>query len=132
MDVRDKEGPRSFARIIHDLGDGDVHADLSADLHALVSAIRDQALSVDGASKSKGVMTVKITCECDARGIVGIHVDSAVKTPKRRRPKYQAWVTGGGNLTTEHPRQVRLPLQEVGRRGVAAELPDEMREAQEV
>lgn len=131
-DARDKEGPRSFAHIITQLGGGDVHRDLSDDLHELMRAVQDQVQHIEGSTKIRGEMSIKIKLTADAYGVCGLDVDSSIKKPKRRRPTRQAFITAGGNLTTEHPRQTELPLQEVGRRGVAQEVPDVSREAREV
>jgi hypothetical protein len=132
-DPRDKEeGPRSFARLIENLGDGDVHAGLSDDLFDLIGKLRDASINLDGNAKVKGDMSIKLKVSIDARGNVGVDVDSSIKVPKRKRPTAQAWITAGGNLTTEHPRQTKLPLQEVPRSRVVHEVDDRLPAREEV
>lgn len=102
------EGARSFARFVEGLGDGDMLADTSEALHKLSSALQDHALFVN--DKAKGTMTIKIKASCDPRGVMGFDYDVEVKTPKRKRAPAQAWVTKGGNVQFENPRQPALPF----------------------
>jgi len=106
------EGPRSFARFIENVGEGDFHRDASDGLFDLGNAIQDLALRTE--SKVKGKMTIVVEMSCDARGVVGVTVDVQVKKPKVRKAAAQAWITKGGNVVFEHPRQTKLPLREVG------------------
>jgi hypothetical protein len=107
-----KEGPRSFARFIENVGDGDFHQDASDALFELGKAIQDLALRTE--SKVKGKLTLTIDMSCDARGVVGVNVDVVTKKPKAKRAPAQAWITKHGNVVFEHPRQTKLPLREVG------------------
>ena len=109
-----EEGPRSFARFFENVGDGDFHRDASDGLYDLGNAIQDQALRTE--SKVKGKMVITIDMSCDARGVVGVNVDVAVKKPKAKRAAAQAWITKHGNVVFENPRQLKMNLREVGAR----------------
>ena len=112
------EGPRSFSVLITGLDDGAVHSDLSAGLQSMVSEIADQARMKDG--KVKGVFTLKLTVSVDPKGVAEVAADVTVKTPPRKRSPSTVWVTKGGNLTTEIPRQEKLPLRGVSNSDDAA------------
>lgn len=128
--VDKREGPRSFARFFEQVGDGDFHRDASKRLFELGNDLRDEALRVDGKVKGKLVITVDMSI--DERGQVGFNCDSTVKMQKVKRTPAQAWITAGGNLTLEHPTQIKLPLREVGGRESDRDVDDERGDAQEV
>jgi len=106
------EGPRSFARFIENVGEGDFHQDASDGLFDLGNAIQNLALRTE--SKVKGKLILTVDMSCDARGVVGVTVDVQVKKPKVKKAAAQAWITKSGNVVFEHPRQTKLPLREVG------------------
>lgn len=105
-DERKTEGPRSFGVLLTGLDDGAVHTDLSAKLQAMVLEIADQARMKDG--KVKGVFDLKLTVSVDPKGAAEVAADVTVKVPPRKRSPSTVWVTKGGNLTTEIPRQKPL------------------------
>ena len=123
-----EEGPRAFARFLEQLGDGEAHAELSAELHRLMETLHDQALAT---GPTKGALTLKLSFAVDPRGTVDVAYDVAVKEPKRARSKGVFWLTKGNNLTAHNPRQERLPLREVAApevRDVEASAPAAARE----
>jgi len=104
------EGPRSFSVLLTSLDDGTVHTELSEKLHALVSELRDRSTAED--RKLRGELGLKLTIEV-RKGVADVTADITTKTPKRKREPSTVWVTKGGNLTTEVPRQEKLNLREV-------------------
>lgn len=105
-DERKTEGPRSFSVLLTGLDDGAVHADLSAKLQAMVLEIADQARMKDG--KVKGVFDLKLSISVDPKGVAEVGADVTVKVPPRKRSPSTVWVTKGGNLSTEVPKQEPL------------------------
>jgi len=105
-DERKTEGPRSFSVLLTGLDDGAVHQELSEKLQAMVVEISEQARLKDG--KVRGVYTLKLSVTVDAKGVAEVAADVAVKAPPRKRSPSTVWVTKGGNLTTEVPRQEPL------------------------
>lgn len=125
------EGPRSFARFLENVGDGDFHRDASDGLFDLGNAIQDLALRTE--TKIKGKLIITVDMSCDPRGVVGVNVDVQVKKPKVKHAAAQAWITKNGNVVFEHPRQTVLPLREVGARiEVIDDETGEVRSAKEV
>lgn len=118
-----EEGPRSLARFLESIGEGDFHADASEKFFELNNSLQDHALRTD--SRVKGKMTMVFDVSIDQRGVVGVTIDTTIKKPKLKRAPAQAWVTKSGNLVTEHPRQTTLPLREVGGREVKSDNDDE-------
>jgi hypothetical protein len=106
-----REGPRSFTRFFDDIGEGDFQRDAAEKLFELVSALRDEAIYCNGKVKGKFALTLDFSI--DPRGVVAVDCDSKIKKPTRKRAPAQAWITAGGNLTLEHPRQLKLPVREV-------------------
>lgn len=105
-DQHKSEGPRSFSVLLTSLDDGAVHADLSAKLQTMVAEIADQARMKDG--KVRGVFDVKLSVTVDGKGVAEVAADVTVKVPPRKRSPSTVWVTKGGNLTTEIPKQEPL------------------------
>lgn len=110
-DEEKEEGPRSFARVLEQLGSGDALPDINESFHELLVALRTQAMAQQSDVKGKFVLGLGITV--DEKGVVGIVYDVKVTEPKPRRPGSVFWITRGGNLTVENPRQVKLPLVDV-------------------
>lgn len=106
-----QEGPRSFTRFLEGLADGEAAYELSEKFYQLGSRLRDEALARNG--KVKGELSFKIGVSIDARGQVGLTYAADVKMPKAQKVESIAWITKGGNVTFDHPRQGKLPLAEV-------------------
>lgn len=125
-----KEGPRSFARFLEQLADGEALSELTKDLFELINTLHDQADKTNGTAK--GAMTFKLDIKVDARGVANINYSNTVKEPKPARPGATMWVTPGGNLTAENPRQPNLPLRDVSGNGSARDIDDDRHEARDV
>lgn len=104
---REEEGPRSFARFIEDVADGDAHAQLSEELFELAGKLQSEALSRD--AKIKGSLSLMLKLEAQPNGMVTIAYDIKRKDPAKRTSQGVCWLTGGGNLTHKNPRQEELP-----------------------
>lgn len=119
------DGPRSFSVFLTQVDDGALHAEASREMHKLTSALRDHAMRF--ARDAKGSITLTLSLEVDEKGVADVVGSLAVKAPKAPRSKSQFFVTQGGNLTLENPRQQRLALGVVPAPEVR-ELPAELRE----
>lgn len=112
-DTKEEEGARSFARFIESVGDGDLHHELSDDLHDLIQACEADAARRE--SSSEGTITIKLKLKVDHRGVAAIAHDVVTKMPKSKRTPAVMYVTPGGNLTRENPKQQSLPLRDVNK-----------------
>lgn len=108
------EGPRAFARFIEQLGEGDVHAELSEELYQLGKTLLAQSRARD--TNVKGTLILKLKFDANPKGLVDIEHSIDVKVPKPKRAGAAMWLTKGGNLSPENQRQPLLP----GIREVAA------------
>lgn len=114
MDEEKKEeGARSFAHFIANVADGEFHEELSDELHDLVQECERDASRRE--STSTGELTLKLKIKVDHRGVASIVHDLTVKHPKTKRSPATMWVTPGGNLTPENPKQQSLPLRDVNK-----------------
>jgi hypothetical protein len=107
-----EEGARSFLVFLRDLGEGEAESELSYQLHELCKRIQEEA-SAQG-SKVRGALSLKLRIVAEPKGPVGISYDVETKSPKRKTSPAVMWLTKGGNLTPDNPRQQRLGLREVG------------------
>jgi hypothetical protein len=131
-DEHREEGPRSFGVILQKVGDGAAEAELSRELFALTKTIKEEARMRPG--KIKGTLTLKLEIEAEGDdGVVKVAFDVATKPPKPQRRNGHFWITEGGNLTSQAPKQTGLPFQDVAnQRGIPHDLPidgDDAREA---
>lgn len=115
-----EEGPRGFAVLVQQLSDGDCHAEASLALHKLGKALLREAHAQR--RPVKGELTLKLSLACDARGVVSVAYDVKRKEPAPARPTATLWLTDQGNLSVDNPRQTKLGLREVSRRGPAREV----------
>lgn len=107
MTTKDKdEGPRSFARFIESLADGAACSELSEELFGLSNKLQDESLARN--TPVKGELTLKIKLAADPRGMVAIHYDVKRKDPVRPTSAGVMWLTKGGNLTAQNPKQLEL------------------------
>lgn len=104
------EGARSFAVLLQNLGEGTFHAEASEVLHELCKKLQDHAVDF---GKAKGTLTVTLAVEIDREGVVTVDPDVKTKAPKPARKRGRYWLTAGGNLSPENPKQQKLPLREV-------------------
>jgi hypothetical protein len=110
-ETRRGEGPRHFARFLEGLGDGDAVNELSEQLFKLTTKLQDESLA--RGDKVAGMLTFKLAISADPRGNVGMVYDIELKEPKPKRVPAIGWLTKGGNVTFEHPKQLKMPLHEV-------------------
>jgi len=128
-DETNDEGPRSFARFIEQVADGEAQITASAELHELGKALKREASAQN--AKVKGKLTLSLSFEADPMGAITVGYDVDMKAPKPKRGGSIFWTTKDGNLSAEHPRQARLPLHEVSEEAgtvVEFEVSQEMKE----
>ncbi len=129
--MSNKEDPVPFAQFLRDLGYGDAHRELSEELHALVSGLQDAALHQG--NEVVGTLSLTIKVKLDPRG----HAATAyeIKRKDARNPSTPTvfFVTKGGNLSTQNPRQTAFDLREVSPRNEAVnDLGEPVREVRDV
>lgn len=105
------EAPRSFAVLLHEIGDGALLAHLSAELHDMATKCHDFALS-EGAD-GRGELTLKLKLRVIKNGTASLSTDVTTKAPRAKLPPAGLWISKGGNLLTENPRQTALKFREV-------------------
>lgn len=106
-----EEGPRSFAVVFQTIADGEAHTEASEEMQALLKLLQDEARNTNGSAS--GSMTIKLGLKVDAKGVATISYSVDVKKPTKKRPGATMWVTKGGNLSPDNPRQQKLPLRDV-------------------
>jgi hypothetical protein len=121
------EGPRSFARILEGINDGEAHRDLSDELFELVKKLQSEALSRD--AEVKGELTFKLALKAGPHGRVQTTYEVKSKAPPRKTSAGIMFMTKAGNLSIENERQAVLPgIRAVG---PARELDDDRAPAKE-
>lgn len=113
MSKQDKdEGARAFGVFLQKIDDGTVHAECSDELHALAKALKDHVVATN--QKTKGTFTLKLTFTASPNGTVEVNADISSKPPKKAaHAPGMFWLTRGGNLTPENPKQPDLFPKEV-------------------
>jgi hypothetical protein len=114
------EGPRGFAVLLQRIDDGELHEELSTTLQELTEKLTEHAERTE--STAKGSITITLSLAAKANGTVSVEADVKTKEPKAKRPGSVFWVTDGNNLSSENPRQTRLPLREVAGNTKAREV----------
>jgi hypothetical protein len=109
--ITDDEGARSFGVFLHELADGDAESELSVEMRDLVTELTGHAINTG--QDATGAITLKIQFKVTPRRECSSGYTIDTKKPKPKRAGSTFYVTKGGNLTVEHPRQARLPLREV-------------------
>lgn len=99
------EGPRSFARFIEQVDDGQAVADISAEMHKLCLKL---SKICENQQKAKAKMTLGITFEMLQNGDVNVDYDVKLSEPKQVRNSSRMYVTKGGNLTVVPQKQMSL------------------------
>lgn len=117
-----EEGARAFARTLELVADGACHVELSEEQNSLLKKLHSHALATTGIAQ--GEITLKIKYKVEATGVVGLKYDVKVKEPAKLRPNAVMWITPGGNLTQQNPKQPELFPREV-KQPAARELPVE-------
>jgi hypothetical protein len=107
---------RDAAQIISMLEDGQLVCDLSNEISHVLDTLRDVA-----GPKSKAKGSVTLTLNLSVEG-VSAEIEAAIasKTPKVKRQRSFYFVTDEG-LSTEHPKQLSMGLEDVSKRRTAAE-----------
>lgn len=111
MSEEPKEGVRSFTRMLDHIGYGQAQIDLSQELHTVVGQLLDHSQRHD--VPVKGKMKVTLDLEVEPHGELRITVGSSHTVSKPKSHGSTAWLSDGGNVTFENPRQTSLPLTEV-------------------
>ena len=109
LDPQD-EGPKSISNLLHFVEEGQFHADLSRELLLLNGKLREHAQQ---RGKAKGSISITIELNCDEYDTVRMKTDFKVKAPVPPRRETTMWLTPGGNLIPENPKQTKLPLAAV-------------------
>jgi len=120
-----REGARSFALFLQQLADGDAHSELSQELHKLNGHCQRES-KARGQSVT-GSLSLALTLKYEPNGIVGIGYKVQRKEPSPTRQGSVFFLTEGGNLSVDNPRQQKLPLKEVGGEEPVRSLPAEDR-----
>lgn len=114
----DEEGTRGFAVLLQQVEEGALHAELSDELRDVCRDLHRMAKNYE--QKAKGSLTLVLELVADPSGILTVKPSVTKKIPKAKRSGSAFWITGGGNLSVENPRQPRLPIREVPAPAVAA------------
>lgn len=125
-----EEGPRSFTVFLRDLAEGEAESELSYHLHELCKKLQEEAAARH--DKAAGEIVLKIRLIADHKDNVVVAYSIDAKAPKRKTSAAVYWLTKGGNLTPENPRQQKLSFKDVSK---AKQPPREVnveREAREV
>lgn len=88
----------------------EVIAQVSAELHELTEYLHTLWRANDAKATGELVLKLKVTVNGKTATLVPT-IDT--KRPKQKVREYPLWVTRGGNLSTDHPTQQRLPLRPV-------------------
>lgn len=112
------EEPRSAAVLLHELGEGALLAQLSAEIQQTVNACQDYALNEGGSGKGRVTLTIDFAAE--KNGTCAVRAAVTSKAPRQKLPPAAMWISKGGNLLVENPRQQKLALKDVNRRNDAA------------
>lgn len=111
MSETKQAGPRSFAVFVQQLGDGDLNAELSDQLHQLGAALQEESRARSDAVV--GGLTFKLKAKCDPRGVVHFTWDVKMERPKPKRCGASVWVNREGNFVHDNPKQASLFPREV-------------------
>jgi len=106
-----EEGPRSFISFLGTIADGEAEAELSYQLHELTKRMQEEAVTRGEYVKGSLSLNIKMTVSNLGHAIIGYEV--ATKQPKRKTSGAAFWLTKGGNLTVDNPKQQKLVLREV-------------------
>lgn len=104
---------RPFAAFIHEQRGGNLHGELTEALADLVLAVSEH--------RAKGVLQLQIIITPNNDGATVTVSDKLKLTiPEGDRGAAIFFVDDDGNLTRQNPRQIELPLREVGEKKTAA------------
>lgn len=105
-----KEAPEAFSEVVRRVADGECEINCSRELQRLLIMLRNQATAQ--VKQVSGTLTLKLAIGCDPHGLLSITYAIERKDPKKQTSRSVCWVTKGGNLSFDMPRQEKLPLVE--------------------
>lgn len=105
------EGARSFARMLEEISDGELHGDASSAVHRLLEQLHAQALTTG--QTVGGRVTLNLDFAVDQKR--NVEIGGAVKVTSPSAPKRKAtlWLTPGCNVAFAPPERQRGPVREV-------------------
>ena len=115
-----EEGARNFSVVLAHMKDEDEEGEptgasaldlINETVHAMVSRLRDESIALDCERKGEVIVRVPIGV-FKSKATVGVDVDAKYPKAPKRKP-VGLFVTKGGNLSTEQPKQKKLPLHAV-------------------
>jgi hypothetical protein len=106
--------PTSFLQFIASHSNGFALDLLTQKVKEIVEHMETLATN-EGQSKSKSTLSIKITFARED-GIYKIGIEPSVKLQSSAPPKTVYWATAAHGLVQQDPRQMNLPMREVGRR----------------
>jgi hypothetical protein len=96
---------RSFNFLFARLANQEAHREASAELHGLLSKLKTLSQMKRGAAVGKLTITVSAKVDGD---MVAFGYDVTTKEPKPPREGTLCWLTRGGNVAFEDPKQLSL------------------------
>ena len=94
-----------IADVLRQLAGGSVYDDANAKLAEIVEAVKE--------TRKAGELTIKLKISPNGDGSVKVHEDVKAKVPELSRGDTVFFVTSGGILSRNDPRQGDLPLKVV-------------------
>ena len=111
--------PRSFARLLLEIGEGEAETELTEKLNKLLVKLEEEAERTNGAAKGK--IQFELSMQVAANGTVSINYSSKVTEPKPVRPNSVMFLKDG-HLQRESPRQMNMYPTEVPRNQTVADI----------
>ncbi len=105
---KSEQPPQSFAEVIETADTGRINRILSADLARVVDAATTKATLHE--TEWKGEINLKIKVTAEPHGKVVLSFGKTVNVDEEKMPKARMYYDpDNGSLTTEQPRQVKIP-----------------------
>jgi hypothetical protein len=111
------EGTRDFGAFLRMVNDGSFQHELSS---ALYKVNGELAIIAGNEGSAKGQLTITVNLKHDESGTVTVEPVVKVKVPEPRRRKSTFWLTPGGNLSPNNPKQTKLEFRDVSAPAAAA------------
>jgi hypothetical protein len=105
------EGPRSFSRLLDQVHDGELAAELGEKTQDLISVLTQYSDRYQ--REGKGSLTLVLSFKALGNGSIVLAGEIKTKTPTMPKAPSVFWRTPGNNLTLDNPRQQKLALREV-------------------
>lgn len=115
-----EEGARNFSVVLAHMKDEDEEGEptgasaldlVNAAVHDVVSHLRDESVALEAERKGEVVVRIPIAV-FKSKATVGCDIEKKLPKAPKRKPT-ALYVTKGGNLSTEQPKQKKLPLHAV-------------------